>query len=607
MAKITALNYADLGIKGKNQLGTDEKVNNKHKNDLKDGLSAKELEKIDKNGDGILTEAEFKKAFKQKYGSAKGYETYWNTYTEYYDSSVKNKKDGTSKVTQTAKDGTTIVTTFDSDGNVLKTKKTDKKENENISKFNNSQLVKTNNIAQDGSEAVYGSHGELKKFIPKGNETKEVAIKYSSNGNIESVRIGDNVYKNIKITKDGKVIVKDKNGKKVMTYNIDNKGNTAITLYNKKGKKTEKYKIDQDGNPVWTMKYDKNGYPKKKTFCQTGRYRTYEVGKNGKLKKSTDYAKDGTKLTEQTYKTNNGSKIYSGHKGSLWASRTYFNEDGSVKKYEVYSYKKQKDGTVIKTVKVYSDESKSNLISTTKYTQDKYGNTISSEEVKNDEKSTTSNDKSKETSTATQTNTTTQTNTAATSEQAQQAALNPPENPTVPQPTVTNNSVLDMPSSDGVKRTFHANGQVASEEFTDDKGTKYVIHYDENGKKISEVLKNNHGQDAQVTTFDENGNIKDITVNEYDPDFPTVKTAQAVYDADHNLKSSSFLLSTILKNMFPDTKDNELPLVLEAVMDYNNISEFQTLYEYTLDSGVLDGIKLPEYLQNRLIETSSDS
>ena len=81
-----SINYLSLGLSGTSQICAVDGAVATEETDLTDGLSLSELEKIDKNGDGEITEAEFKAAFG---GDSKEAQTYWNTYKSFYNSTLK--------------------------------------------------------------------------------------------------------------------------------------------------------------------------------------------------------------------------------------------------------------------------------------------------------------------------------------------------------------------------------------------------------------------------------------------------------------------------------------------------------------------------------------
>ncbi len=99
MTEISAINYSVL-------TNTKAANSSSNKTDLTDGLSVTEMKKLDTNGDGLVTEAEFKKGFNGDESSK-----YWDTYTSFYKVSSKNNK-----VTQKLDDGSTVESQIDSKG-----------------------------------------------------------------------------------------------------------------------------------------------------------------------------------------------------------------------------------------------------------------------------------------------------------------------------------------------------------------------------------------------------------------------------------------------------------------------------------------------------------
>ena len=102
---INYINYATLGMMKSNQVGSTQ-TGDENEFNYKNGLNKKELAVIDVNGDGAITETEFKDAFGGTDDEA--YKKYWQTYSQYYTASTNS--DG--KTTQT-KNGIKTESTFD--------------------------------------------------------------------------------------------------------------------------------------------------------------------------------------------------------------------------------------------------------------------------------------------------------------------------------------------------------------------------------------------------------------------------------------------------------------------------------------------------------------
>ncbi|WP_286008917.1 hypothetical protein, partial [Methanobrevibacter woesei] len=269
MGEVTSLNYKALGISGNSQLGSDSKSTGK--TDFTDGLSASELKQIDKDGDGIITEAEFKKAYK-----GEDADKYWATYTSFYKSSTKKNANGTSSVTQTLDDGTKVQSNFDKDGNLTGYKKvaTGKDDSTTTIVYNKDGSKSTKTIVlEDGSASKYNyktkawSHksvdGSVVSTNSKGNVTSvnagntKASFSYNSDGKtLKSVKLGDTTYTNVSVNSSGNYTVKDSNGKVVLTLSKRDNGDVALIRYSN-GKKVEGIDLNSDCEPRSIYSYDK--------------------------------------------------------------------------------------------------------------------------------------------------------------------------------------------------------------------------------------------------------------------------------------------------------------------------------------------------------------
>ena len=113
-----SINYAAFDLKKRQQFGSDERVaaNQKIEDfDYTDGLSQKELTRIDKNKDGAISEEEFKASFGGD--SANTYKSYWDSYKSFYNATSKKISTGT-QTTTTKEDGTVVISNYDKNGNL---------------------------------------------------------------------------------------------------------------------------------------------------------------------------------------------------------------------------------------------------------------------------------------------------------------------------------------------------------------------------------------------------------------------------------------------------------------------------------------------------------
>lgn len=485
------INYLAIDLSNK-QLGTDNDINSNF--DLTDGLSAEEIKKIDKNGDGAISESEFKKTFN---GKGNEYKKYWDVYTSFYntatkkDNKVKQEENGvttTSKYDEKGKLVSYTQTTVDSNG--LKTTVTYKVENGKAVKTKtttndqNGHKVTTNeennNVtreSQDGTKVTTNPNGQItqiKKTNSDGTESS-VKVKYNDKGEVSAINIDGKKYTNVE-TKNGTTIVKDKDGNVVYKIKQSDSGTNFISY--KDGKKSEKININKDGNAEYIVKYNKNGKAISKEFCDSLKTRKYKYD-GDKLVSSTDYSADGVKLSTQTYSDKKAKDYYENKSGALWESRTYYDENGKVSKYEEYSYKKGENGEVIKITTIYDSADKNTKIGTKKETQDSYGNVLES-------KTKDSNNNTKTTS----------------------YTYN--ENP--PKSKLTSNDIASSTTttdSSTITKNYEE-GKVKNKEVTtikDGKGTttKYQYEYYANGK-IKKLTKTSANGSVVTAEYDMNGN-----------------------------------------------------------------------------------------------------
>ena len=358
MTEISAINYYALSF------GNQKANSTSNDTDYTDGLSVSEMQKLDTNGDGMVTEAEFKAGFNGKDASK-----YWDTYKKFY-----NVTSQSNKVTQKLDNGAVVETTLDTNGKMKSYKITSPSKSGGVVRtYNNNGEVTS--ITSNGTTVQYDSNGNVTSI-----NASNMAVNLSySNGKVSSVKIGTTNYN--KITEEnGKITVKDSNGKVVFTMESKSNSEISAVTYNNQ-KKSQGVLLGSSGVPVSSITYDSNGNPKKEVYNDSGFVTIYDYSSDGKIKSSTDYAslsdyRNGKKYGSQTYLTTDGSTYYSNNSDPIPSTRTYYDENGNVKLYEEYSYEKQDDGSVKVTEKGYSSTNKSKLMGSRVVTQDKYGNRL---------------------------------------------------------------------------------------------------------------------------------------------------------------------------------------------------------------------------------------
>lgn len=302
---------------------------------------------------------------------------------------VYNKAGKLESKATTADNGATVTTKYRANGTTPESITTKNPNNTTLIEHCNSQGIKdgtTTQITADGTSVKRDKNGNItnltfNKVDPETGKKSTEKVNYTyKNGVINTVTINGKTYKGDQITtKDGKITVK--NGKqKVLVMKTHSQNEEGIYLYGKDGKLDSKLLCASDGYAKSIFTYDKKGLLADRTYCQTGRYRTYHRGKDGKVDYSIDYNKQGgRKLTKQTYLDQTNNDIYKNNDEALWDTRTYYDKNGNVSKYCEMSYKRNSDDTVNVTTKQY-DKKGGTLQKTTKKHNDSYANNLETKE-----------------------------------------------------------------------------------------------------------------------------------------------------------------------------------------------------------------------------------
>ena len=387
----TKINYKAFDVTKLKPEGSESVKKKKGEMNLNDGLNKKEIDFIDKNKDGTITEQEFKEAYG---GEDSAYKKSWEALQSAYKAKVKeDKESGRTVKSKYDKDGNmtgyTVTKTNDEDGTVTQTtydmkdgkavKQKEKTTTADGTTTTTTQKGKYTTKTAHGTSATKNKDGKITSV--KGEDNDKVSFSYDKDGNVTGakVKIGGKKYsgKNVTYSKDkSTTYVKDKNGKIVAKIHNNANGNSYITAY-KDGKKSKVYKVDSTGKPLTEKTYNSKGKLEKTKFCASGVERTFKYDKDGKLESSVDKDENGKKLSEQTYLKDSASKYYAGKKGHLYATKTYYDENGNPRKYQEFSYKSNSKKTdVTKTVKSYTYENGKKVLSkTAEFSQDEYGNT----------------------------------------------------------------------------------------------------------------------------------------------------------------------------------------------------------------------------------------
>ena len=559
-----SINYSGLNISGKDQFGSDKKAVNTDdikKFDLTDGLTQKELEKIDKNKDGAISEEEFKEAFGGS--TADSYKTYWDGYKSFYNTTSKKSNDETI-TTQTKEDGTVITSKFDKDGNMISF--TEKKINNagtiETVKYENidgKQVATKNTITypdgtiytknlKNGTETKTSIDGSSVKFDKNGNilEIKTAAENYTQNysfsydkkGKLTSIEINGKKYEGVTTSEDGKI--KDKDGKLIAKLTTDGSGNSYFYEY-QGGKKANGVEMNTDGYVENISKYDKDGKLKNRFYCESNISREYFRNENGDLSYSID-TRDNKKYSMQVYSDKTEKDIYGDTRPAnvLWESRTFYDENGEVKSHRTYSY--EKSGDKVEQTTTYYGADKSTVEKTVLTEKDKYTNTLSKE---------TYDKNGIETSTSTYKYDTTKIDKELTDKHIKSIT------------TETNNETAVKKYTDGVIT------EVEQSTIKNGKGEKEKIKYTyyTNGQEKEVIKQDENGKTTEIIQYNEKGE----------------KTSQQVD------------ISSYLKSLHPELSDYQIKTLAKRCKDSsgNNLTT-NSMINYNINNSTYD-IQIPEF------------
>ena len=543
-----SINYSALNITGREQLGSDNKGINSDdvkKFNLTDGLTQKELEKIDKNKDGAISEEEFKSAFGGT--TADSYKSYWDGYKEFYKASSKKTSSG-SETTMTKEDGTVVTSKFDENGKMVSYK--EQKVNDagsnvtsqyemidgkpvntkNTIKYTDgttyTENLKNNtvtNTSKDGSSIKGDSNGNILEIKTTAfGEAQSYSFKYNKSGKLTSMEINGTKYEDVSMDKNGKIT--DKNGNLIAKLTVDGSGNAYFSEY-QNGKKINGVEMNSSGYIENISKYDENGKLKNRFYPDSNISREYQRDKNGNLTKSID-TRNGIKYSEQTYSDKTEKDIYGDTRPAnvLWESRTFYDEKGNVKSYREYSY--DTSGDNVKQTTTYYDGDKSTVQKTVVSEKDKYTNTLSKEtydnagdKISNSEYKYNTNKIEKE---------------------------------------MTNKDIVSITTEAGSTTTVdkYTDGVVTEQEVStvkEGKGVKekYKYSYYTNGQEKEVIRQNENGRELEIIEYNENGqktsqkiNIISYLKSEYPnlSDYHIKKIAEQCKDSSGNsFTSNSFV------------------------------------------------------------------
>ena len=213
-----AINYQGLKAIGTNKI--DSTIKGDNLNILQDGLSEQELNAIDHDKDGVITEEEFKQAYG---ASDNSYKDVWNSYINALSSGsskAKTDKDGNRVITQQI-NGNTVTSTYDKTTGELIAYST------SVISTNGKTEVKNYSVDQTTGQHV------LEETITKNKSgVAESSVKTADNGALVTT----------KYAKDGKTI------ESITTTNPND--TTLVQLFDASGKQTGYKQITVDGTEI---------------------------------------------------------------------------------------------------------------------------------------------------------------------------------------------------------------------------------------------------------------------------------------------------------------------------------------------------------------------
>ena len=375
--------------------------------DLTNGLSEKELKKIDKNGDGKVTQKEFIENFdkRDQKTAKKLYQEYFEAFKEKTTKKETSKNAAAQQTSNTAEKEASKSAAAQQKA----AKSTKKASLLNATKVSEAQITKYKN-------------GQTKTKTTKDKNGNTVVINYNKNGQksskITTAKDGTQTEINYKDNKPVKRSVSDKQGKveTETTYSYDSKGNL-----------TSKNKTNNITGAKTTYTYDKNGnLDTKTTVAKNGNTTSVDYGKitsqNGEQSRIATITKNGKTYTEKQIFTNGKVSKKQRYEGVVSqkelssknspqpisetqisrdalgriseTAQVLYNKDGSAKSVKIGSYNKGR--TLSKSIYGIDEENDSKTITTDNYQKylgkkekvshyDSYGNFVRTGDVLSEE------------------------------------------------------------------------------------------------------------------------------------------------------------------------------------------------------------------------------
>ena len=290
--------------------------------DLTNGLSEKELKKIDKNGDGKVTQKEFTENFdkRDQKTAKKLYQEYFEAFKEKTAEKDSSKSAAAQqKAAKSAKKASLLNDTKVSEAQITQYKNGQTKTKTTKDKNGNTVVINYNKNGQKSSKITTAKDGTQTEISYKDNKPVKRSVS-DKQGKVETETTYS--YNEKGVLKKKQTTDFDNNTHKTTTYNEDKKPQKTITTtqsgetisktsysYDSKGNLASKNKTNSITGAKTTYTYDKNGnLDTKTTVAKNGNTTSVDYGKitsqNGEQSRIATITKNGKTYTEKQIFTN---------------------------------------------------------------------------------------------------------------------------------------------------------------------------------------------------------------------------------------------------------------------------------------------------------------
>ena len=290
--------------------------------DLTNGLSEKELKKIDKNGDGKVTQKEFTENFdkRDQKTAKKLYQEYFEAFKEKTTEKEASKSAAAQqKAAKSAKKASLLNDTKVSEAQITQYKNGQTKTKTTKDKNGNTVVINYNKNGQKSSKITTAKDGTQTEINYKDNKPVKRSVS-DKQGKVETETTYS--YNEKGVLKKKQTTDFDNNTHKTTTYNENKKPQKTITTtqsgetisktsysYDSKGNLASKAKTNSITGAKTTYTYDKNGHlDTKTTVAKNGNTTSVDYGKitsqNGEQSRIATITKNGKTYTEKQIFTN---------------------------------------------------------------------------------------------------------------------------------------------------------------------------------------------------------------------------------------------------------------------------------------------------------------